>query len=78
MRERPTRTVTTARLGLLFLLLAPVAVAAEAVDLTRYRVVDLTSPRQVRRGVAPGAANEHRRQREQSLVAVGRVHFNRH
>jgi len=42
MHARPMRTVTGARLGLMFLLLASAAVAAQAVDLTRHRVVDLT------------------------------------
>ena len=35
-------TVATTRLGLLLHLLAPEAVASQTVDLTRYRVVDLT------------------------------------
>ena len=42
MRARSRRTLTTPRLGLLLLLLAPAVAAAQAVDVARYRVVDLT------------------------------------
>ena len=41
MHARLMRTVATAHLLLLLPLLAPAPVAAQAIDLTRYRVVDL-------------------------------------